>query len=189
MNISPLGYPHNPQKNYAASLESAHWISNQNYVRQRTALGSRPWMVDRGTLHVTSFPKMEISNIREPSHQLDSFTKPIINRSERLQTFFTFCLKLNISQIIRYLCSFLQNGPQARKVSTTYEIVCKELTCKSPPSRSTEETYRKVATENGVTVDVEKLHGYSLGWLGPRTAKSIIMYIHGKLHELDTHQC
>ncbi|TVY41874.1 putative steryl acetyl hydrolase [Lachnellula subtilissima] len=47
------------------------------------------------------------------------------------------------------------------------------------PSRDTEETYRKVLAENEIPIDVEKFDGYSLCWIGPRTAKAVILFMHG----------
>lgn len=52
---------------------------------------------------------------------------------------------------------------------------------RAPPTGDTEETYKKVLAENEFPVDVEKFDGYSLGWIGPRTAKAVILYMHGEM--------
>ncbi|TVY16449.1 putative steryl acetyl hydrolase [Lachnellula arida] len=46
-------------------------------------------------------------------------------------------------------------------------------------SRDTEETYKKVLAENELPADVEEFDGYSVGWMGSRTARAIILYMHG----------
>lgn len=55
------------------------------------------------------------------------------------------------------------------------------LTFNRAPARSTEETYKKVFAENDAPVDVEALDGYSICWIGPRTAKAVILFMHGIL--------
>ncbi|TVY42474.1 hypothetical protein LOCC1_G005162 [Lachnellula occidentalis] len=47
------------------------------------------------------------------------------------------------------------------------------------PGRDTEEVYKKVLAENEIPIDVEQFDGHSLCWIGPQTAKAVILFMHG----------
>ena len=53
------------------------------------------------------------------------------------------------------------------------------LSSARPPKLKTEETYKAVIAKAGLPEDVELFDDYSLCWVGPRTAKSVIVYTCG----------
>lgn len=59
-----------------------------------------------------------------------------------------------------------------------------------PPTTTTDETYKKHIASEGISEEIETLDGFSLCWLGSKTAKKVILYVHGgalMMSAYDTH--
>ena len=62
--------------------------------------------------------------------------------------------------------------------------------CSSPPTLTTDETYKKNVTTQGLPVAVEDFDGFKLCWIGSRDAKQVIVHTCGGglvMHAYDAH--